>query len=260
MIPHVALVRPHVANPPVVALHGFTQTSRSWAHLAAHTERPVLAPDLPGHGDCGAERPANLVEAAALVGARVGAGGSVVSAESPAVWIGYSLGGRILLHLALAHPETVAGIILVSTTAGIDDEAERHARRVSDNALADHVERVGVEVFLDEWLAQPLFAQLTVSMAERVDRCRNTSSGLAHSLRSCGTGTQTPLWSRLGEITVPTLVVTGTDDAKFTALGHRLAAGIPSAIHHQLSGVGHSCAAEQPARFAQLVAEFMATF
>lgn len=250
---------PTMPDMPVVALHGFTQTARSWVSLAVGLNRPVIAPDLPGHGDCAAERPADLFAAAALIRARVGPPGSVVSAARPAVWIGYSLGGRVLLHLALAHPETVAGIILVSTTAGIDDQTEREARRASDSALADRIEQVGVHVFVDEWLAQPLFALLTVPPSERIDRCRNTAAGLAHSLRSCGTGSQAPLWSRLSEIIVPTLIVSGTEDTKFEALGQRLASSIPSSTHHRMSGAGHSCAAEQPVRFAELVARFIAT-
>jgi 2-succinyl-6-hydroxy-2,4-cyclohexadiene-1-carboxylate synthase len=235
-----------------VALHGFTQTGRSWHRFASAAERAgteLLAPDLPGHASAGHERPADLAGAAALVAARV----FPALAGRPARWIGYSLGGRVLLHLALVRPDLVDSLVLVSTTAGIDDDHEREARCRDDNALADRIEEIGTDAFLDEWMTQPLFASLTVDPDDVADRRRNTAAGLASSLRCCGTGTQAPLWSRLPELTMPTLVVTGALDAKFTALGHRLVAALPSASHFQLDGAGHACHLERPAEFAKLL-------
>lgn len=253
--------------PTLVALHGFTQTGASWNDMGARLGRRVRAPDLPGHGRQTDERPADMWEAAEDICARIvqdnqpGPNNSgSVSVDNPAIWIGYSLGGRVLLHVALAHPELVAGLILVSTTAGIDDPDERASRRTTDNALAERIEHIGVDAFLTEWLDQPLFAGLTVSGAERRQRATNTAAGLAASLRACGTGTQTPLWARLHELEIPTLIVTGIDDHKFTALGERLTEGLPLATHRQLVDTGHSCPAERPQEFAALVGGFIAEF
>lgn len=232
-----------------VALHGFTQTGRSWNRLAAEVAGEFVAPDLPGHGSAGHERPADLLAAAALVTARV----APRLHGRPARWIGYSLGGRVLLHLALARPDLVHSLVLVSSTAGLDDSAERAERRRSDEALADRIEAIGTPAFVAEWMAQPLFASLVVDATDVADRHRNDPAGLASSLRSCGTGTQTPLWSRLGELTVPTLVVTGTLDIKFTGLGRRLTDELPNASHEQIDGAGHACHLERPAVFERLV-------
>ncbi len=239
-----------VRDSPVVALHGFTQTGSSWSRLGQALDRTIVAPDLPGHGAASSERPPDLWGAAELVADRARAAG-------PAVWVGYSLGGRVLLHLALRHPQLVHALVLVSTTAGIEDNSERSARRVADNALADRIEIVGVDAFIDEWLAQPLFAGLVSTANDLAARRSNTAAGLAHSLRTVGTGTQEPLWGRLAEITVPTLVVTGIDDAKFTALGGRLATALPHAHHVQIANAGHACAAQQPDEFARVVAQFI---
>ncbi|HEX6785940.1 MAG TPA: alpha/beta fold hydrolase, partial [Acidimicrobiales bacterium] len=108
------------AGPRVVLVHGFTQTGRSWAPIAADLGRDheVVLVDAPGHGGSSAGR-ADLTEGAALLGA---AGGR-------ATYVGYSMGGRLALHLALDHPDHVDALVLLGATAGIEDEEERAARR-----------------------------------------------------------------------------------------------------------------------------------
>jgi 2-succinyl-6-hydroxy-2,4-cyclohexadiene-1-carboxylate synthase len=152
----------------------------------------------------------------------------------------------VALHAALAHPDAVDGLVLIGATGGIDDPAERSERRRADERLAARLERIGVEAFVDEWLAMPMFRGLDEASAQRDDRLRNTAAGLASSLRSTGTGTQEPLWGRLGEIRVPVLVLAGQHDQKFRALGERLAARLPHATYRVVSGAGHSVHLERP--------------
>jgi 2-succinyl-6-hydroxy-2,4-cyclohexadiene-1-carboxylate synthase len=225
-------------------VHGFTQTGRSWEPvLPLLPEDAVpLTPDLPGHGGAAGVR-TDLRAGAEWLADQVG----------PAVWLGYSMGGRYCLHVALHRPEVVHGLILVSTTAGIDDERERAARRDADEELAKVIEAEGVAAFLDRWLAAPLFASLPPDRAGREARLANTADGLASSLRLAGTGTQESLWSRLHEIEMPTLVVTGGRDTKFTAVGDRLAACIPRATHAVIPGAGHAVPWEEPHGFAAAV-------
>ena len=137
---------------------------------------------------------------------------------------GYSMGGRIALHVALAHPERVTRLVLVSATAGIEDDAERAARRGRDEALAAWMQDHSIEEIAERWGAQPLFAGQPpeVAAAARADRLRNTPAGLAASLRGVGTGAMTPVWDRLGELEMPVSVLAGERDAKFVA--HRATA------------------------------------
>ena len=223
----------------LVLVHGFTQTHGSWAPLqpALH-EHEVVALDAPGHGD-----------AADVLLDLPGGGAWLARGGGPGVYVGYSMGGRFCLHAALEEPSLVHGLVLVSATGGIDDDGERAARRASDDALADHIESVGVPAFIDEWLAQPLFAGLEPARRNVEDRLRNTAAGLASSLRLAGTGTQVPLWDRLGDLRVPTLVVAGENDAKFVSLGRRLAATIPGAELAVVDGAGHTVHLEQPEAF-----------
>ena len=229
----------------LLLLHGFTATGRSWdpvrRRLGAGTYTPVLAPDLRGHGAAGDVRPATL-----------GACVDDLRQDEPYALGGYSMGGRIALLLALAQPSLVARLVLVSTTAGIADAAERAARRTADEELADGLERAGLETFARWWGAQPLFAGQSTEAAAlaHADRLRNTAAGLAASLRGMGTGTMEPVWDRLGELTMPAVVVTGERDAKFRALGERLADGLPDARLVVVPGAGHAVHLDAPAAVA----------
>ncbi len=240
------------APPPrVVLVHGFTQTAASWRPVIEQLPDAwtVTAPDLPGHGDAGDLR-LDLAGSADRLAALIG--------DEPALVVGYSLGGRTALRLALDHPEAVAGLIVLGATAGIDDPQDRAERRASDEQLAERIEAEGVGPFLDRWLAQPLFTGLVLESDDLAARHANTASGLASSLRLAGTGTMDPpWWDELHRIEHPTQVVWGEHDAKFAALGRRLATAIGSnATTTVIAGTRHAAHLEDPVAFAAEVTRF----
>ena len=234
---------------PLLLLHGFTQTGRGWDEVARHLDgeryRP-LAPDLRGHGAAGSRRPIDMAscvrDIAGLVAGRF-------------ALAGYSMGGRIALHVALAHPERVSKLVLVSTTAGIDDPVQRAQRRERDEALAGWIETHTIAEFADRWGAQPLFASQSpeVAAAARANRLTNVPEHLAASLRGIGTGAMTPLWDRLGELAMPVVVLAGERDAKFVALARRLAGAVPEATLTVVADAGHALPLEAPAAVAAAI-------
>jgi 2-succinyl-6-hydroxy-2,4-cyclohexadiene-1-carboxylate synthase len=235
-------------GPRLVLVHGFTQTGRSWGPVAVDLARDheVVRVDAPGHGR---SAPAlDMVEGARLLG-QVG---------GPAAYLGYSMGARLCLHLALARPQQVAALVLVGGTAGIEDRAARLERRRRDEALAVEVEQVGVEEFVRRWLSQPLFDGLDEDGAGVAARLENTVAGLAGSLRLAGTGAQEPLWGRLGELDMPVLTVAGERDAAFVARAQEMAAAIgPNAEVALVPGAGHAAHSENPAAFLTIVRRFL---
>jgi 2-succinyl-6-hydroxy-2,4-cyclohexadiene-1-carboxylate synthase len=240
------------ATHRVVLAHGFTQTARSWDSFGQllRTQLPdveIVAVDLPGHGDAPPPADADLWQSAHRL-VTVGGNGT---------YVGYSMGGRVALHAALAAPDTVERLVLIGATAGIDDPDERRTRREADERLAQRLETVGVPAFIDEWLANPLFAGLDEATALRADRLRNTSAGLGASLRATGTGTQTPLWDRLDELDRPVLILVGEHDTKFTELGRRLLASLAHADLVVVPGAGHSVHLEQPDATAAAIATWL---
>ncbi len=210
----------------LILLHGFTATGRSWDPVRRLLDRErypdVLAPDLRAD-----DLPTQVER---------------LRQDAPYALAGYSMGGRIALHLALAQPDLVTRLVLLSTTAGIEDEDERARRRAADEELAREIERDGAEAFAERWAAGPLFAgqPAAVRALAQADRRRRTAAELAAQLRLMGTGTMTSAWERLGELTMPATVIAGERDAKFRALGERLAAGLPRGELVIAPGAGHA--------------------
>ena len=230
-------------------VHGFTQTARSWRPIADDLSRDheIVGVDLPGHGDSGDER-----------GDLWATADQVADAGGLAVYVGYSLGGRVCLHVAIRHPEQVRGLILIGATGGLETSSARADRRASDERLAAGIEAHGVDPFLDSWLAQPLFSRLKVDDAALADRKRNTPAGLAASLRDAGTGTQEPLWDQLGSIRVPALVMAGEHDVKFRQAAARLCDVMrPYAQQSVVPGAGHAPHLEQPTATLGLMRQWL---
>ena len=232
----------------VVLVPGFTQTAAAWAPVAAALRSG-------GHDAVALDVPVGLdfVATAAAIGTAGGNG----------CYVGYSMGGRLCLRLALDRPDLVERLALVSASPGIADSTERDARREHDEELAVDVERRGVEPFLRDWLAQPLFATLDdalagATLAERA--AAHTATELATMLRTLGSGTQEPVWSRLGELHMPVALVTGRADAKFEALNDAIQAACASTaltrVH--LDG-GHALPLERPDEVAAVLLDWLAS-
>lgn len=251
------------AGVPIVLLHGFTGSTRSWdEHLPALLDlADVIALDQLGHGrsDAPAQPARYRVERVvddltALLDAL----------DAPrAHVVGYSMGGRVALQLAVSRPERVASLVLESASPGIASEAERAARVRSDDDLAELAERDGLAAFVDRWEGVPLFASQASLPPEtrarlREQRLAGSAPGLAGSLRGMGAG-QTPcLVDRLSELACPTLLLVGARDTRYVALGRAMAAAIPRARLMEVADAGHTIHLEQPARFGALVGAFLA--
>ena len=237
-------------GPRLILVHGFSQNRRCWGPVGVDlaTDHEVVRIDAPGHG-LSSEFHAGLRTGARLIADQGG----------HATYLGYSMGARFLLHLALANPELVSGLVLLGATGGIDEADARAERRRVDEGMAARLEREGVDAFLAAWLAHPLFAGLSPEMQFMDERKENTIDGLAESLRQAGTGSQDPLWDRLQRLDMPVLVLAGADDAKFAAEAARLGTSIgANATVALVPDAGHAAHLEQPDAFLAIVRPWLA--
>jgi 2-succinyl-6-hydroxy-2,4-cyclohexadiene-1-carboxylate synthase len=250
------------AGRPLVLLHGLTGAGASWHEHIVPMSRHfrVIAVDQLGHGqtsvpaddaryhieECAADLIALLQKIDAL----------------PAILLGYSMGGRLALYTALTYPKAFAALILESATPGLRDEEARLERRTKDAALAEGILEHGVEAFVDSWEQMPMFATQRHMLVERqvhqrAIRLANDPIGLANSLHGMGTGAQPSLWDRLGELSMPVLLITGSEDAKFNAIAAEMNAAIPRAQRVIIPGASHTVHLEQPDQFDVAVTEFL---
>jgi 2-succinyl-6-hydroxy-2,4-cyclohexadiene-1-carboxylate synthase len=241
-------------GPPVVLLHGFTGDGQDWAPFARALGRRAVAPDLLGHG----ASVAPVAAAPYALDAQLGRLEAIFDRLrlGRVVLIGYSLGARLALHLALRR--RVRGLVLIGGTPGLADEGERATRRADDAALAATIARDGVAAFLDAWRRRPLIATqarapraLRAAMSRR--RARLSTQGLARTLVELSPGVVPSCWGELSKLTAPTLLVTGAEDAKFDAIAAAMQSRLPRARRAVIAGAGHAPHLERPAACAAAV-------
>ena len=224
----------------MVLVPGFTQTAASWRAVSRILQESceVVAFDVPTQ---------DTFTATAQAVGRLG---------KQAVYVGYSMGGRLALRLALDRPELVQALVLVSATAGIADEQARAERVEADEELAASVERDGVEAFLDRWLAQPLLATIPPDAPGLRERRGLSARYVAHCLRVLGAGTMEPMWDRLSELTMPVALVTGRTDAKYEKIALNMLERMRGDVVHVRLDGGHALPLEQPAVLGGFIGSF----
>lgn len=249
-------------NPAVVLLHGFTWDGASWEPVAARLADRFycVAPDLPGHGATSWPEPAaewsfdRVTDALAEALRTLGVERAHV--------VGYSMGGRLALRLAVLRALEVERLVLVGASAGLATVQDRMSRMRSDAELADELVAEGMEAFLERWMAQPLFdtmralePRLLAGLNAR--RAAQDPRGLAASLRTMGTGSQPFLMEALPGLPAPTLLVVGAHDGKFRAIAQAMLARLPQGRLEVVPDCGHSVPFERPAELGTLVTTFL---
>jgi 2-succinyl-6-hydroxy-2,4-cyclohexadiene-1-carboxylate synthase len=233
----------------IILLHGFGGTHRAWDGVVALLDRERYRPtafDLPGHGDA-ADAPRPISFAGCV---------DYVLARSPERFTlcGYSLGGRVALHVALAAPERVRRLVMVSSSPGMEGAAVRAARRRADREFVHELEEGSYEEFIERWRSQPLFVDEPpeVGARAREDQRRNRPDAMAAVLRGLSPGEAPALWDWLSELTMPVVVLVGERDDKYQALGRRMVKRLPRGELLTVPG-GHGLPLESPSAVAAVL-------
>jgi 2-succinyl-6-hydroxy-2,4-cyclohexadiene-1-carboxylate synthase len=240
----------------LLSLHGFTGCGTDFELFASQCKGNWICPDLPGHGvnhslDCSVDSTNRWIHQQYD---KLPKGKKVV--------IGYSMGARAALNHAVRNPLAWDGIILISGTAGIENEHERTARRESDERLAQSIEAGGVDAFLKFWQDLPIIKSqqsirpdwLTTMQANRL---RNTAEGLSNSLRGFGQGSFPNLWPEIDKLKIPVLCLTGEFDSKYRRINERIIKKTKTATHVVVREAGHTPHLENPDICAPWVDRFL---
>ncbi|HEY1162397.1 MAG TPA: 2-succinyl-6-hydroxy-2,4-cyclohexadiene-1-carboxylate synthase [Candidatus Dormibacteraeota bacterium] len=246
---------------PVTLLHGFTQSGKSW-HEVISLMPPGwkwVLPDLRGHG-LTSVKPGGPYTMDACTADLEMLWGHLGIARSHLV--GYSMGGRLALHVAAARPDRVLSLLTIGAHAGLEEEA-REGRRRGDEALAQRIEKDGIEAFVNYWSSLPLFEGLerrgpSFVAQLRTARMDNHVVGLAESLRGMGAGAMRPVWESLARVTCPCTFVAGQLDHGYAASARRLAASVPDGRVVIVQRAGHTVHQERPETFARLLLAHLA--
>jgi len=246
---------------PVTLLHGFTQSSRSWQEVISAMPGGwrFVVPDLRGHGETRVRQGAACTMEASATDLKMLWGHLGIDRTH---LVGYSMGGRLALHVAAHRPERLLSLLTIGAHAGLEPET-REGRRLGDEALAERIEKDGVEAFVDYWAGMPLFAGLrrrgpSFVAQLRAERMKNTVAGLACSLRGMGAGVMEPVWDELGQVSVPCTFVAGRLDHGYVASARRLAASVPNGRVEIVARAGHAVHQERPEAFTRVLAAHLA--
>lgn len=238
----------------LVALHGFTETDQVWSEFFA-SHHPVRCPVLPGHGAKPCPPGTTLASTATMMAKYLATNGSDDL-------LGYSLGGRVALQLALDHPGKVRRLVLLSSGPGIADATERAKRLLRDERLAQILEEDGISPFTAWWEstpalkpARPLSREVDESL--RSLRLNQDPLCLAGVLRHLSHGTMEDLTPRLKTLTMPVLLVAGDSDRAYCQRMREMSAAIPNSRLQLIADAGHAVHREKPEAVRNAVITFL---
>ncbi|WP_026561812.1 2-succinyl-6-hydroxy-2,4-cyclohexadiene-1-carboxylate synthase [Bacillus sp. J37] len=246
---------------PLVFLHGFTGSSLNWQHLINDfRDYQLICIDILGHGKTDHPSDSSRYEMEEVVEDIIEILNRLTIDKAHI--IGYSMGGRLALSLAVLYPHRVKKLVLESSSPGLNTYDERNRRIKSDQALADEIVREGISRFVEKWEKIPLFSsQMMLSDSKksklRKQRLLNSEIGLSNSLLGMGTGSQPSWWDSLPKLRIPVLLICGELDQKFCEIAKRMHELLPYSVIKEINQAGHAIHVEQPRIFGKIVIEFL---
>jgi len=238
---------------PLVALHGFMGSPSTFKGLDTMLDQPVVALPLPEPKECAIGLSSCHDEIAAQLLQTLGAMG-----VSRFHLLGYSLGGRIAMHMARLRPASVDRLILESAHPGLRSADERQARCVHDAAWAERI-RGEWPAILHSWYDQPVFGSLPDALRQELimRKTGRDPETMARMLECLSLGRQCSFWEYLSRASHPILFVSGEMDERYRTIGERLAAQSGPTVHESVSGAGHIVHREQPEAYLAVLQSFL---
>ncbi len=241
-------------GPELLALHGFSLTGKQFSPIASRLSHTIIAPDLPGHGH---SRAVSCDIDSVLASIEI----LLEPPGGPRPILGYSQGARLALVAAVEAPDDISAAVLISANAGITDAAQRRERMDRDSELAERIEAIGLDAFVDSWTTGGITSLDHLGAGyrawDRSVRSENSASGLAAALRGYGQAAQPPVWNDLGRLPMPVLLIAGEHDETYRSINEEMADLIPEAELRIIHGAGHNPLADDPDSTIAVISEFL---
>lgn len=240
----------HMHAPVLVFLHGFLGTSRDWLPLmhALSISNRCISIDLPGHGETIIKEKKTVANAQSAIDNPQPYQSCVeMAAENPlsmesiaeavsnllnrlggrkVVLIGYSMGARLAMYMALRCNHQVAAAVIISGSPGLYDAVSQKERAQQDDALCLSLRLKGLDSFVDSWYKKPMWKSLRSHPRFKTFKGTRLQhqdvDTLATVLSSMSLGKQPSLWEDIAHPPVPLLLVAGKDDTKFLQIAHKM--------------------------------------
>ena len=246
----------------IILLHGFTGDCSTWNQLVnvLVDSFQVISIDLTGHGMTDSPADISRYEMKSVAHDVITILDKIGIEQTHV--LGYSMGGRLALSMAVLYPERIKSLVLESASPGLKTLEERDKRIQQDELLAKRINEKGIKEFVDYWEQIPLFlSQKNLPelshKAIRIQRLANNPLGLANSLKGMGTGKQPSWWKSLHRLEIPVLLLCGEQDEKFCQIALEMQDLIPNAKLVTFKGVGHAIHVEDPVKFGTMIVEFL---
>ncbi len=246
--------------PVLLMMHGFMGSGEAFSDLAERLSghcNPLII-DLAGHGRTKTPARAELFETSRQVSQLR----SVLSRFrfSNLLAYGYSMGGRLLIQLAVKHPELFGGLFIESSHCGLQSEKERTMRRRKDEERARIIE-TGFHSFVDRWLDLPLFSHTPEDQKEmyRTLMLSQDPELLACSLRGFGAGSMPPVCEELQRLPLPLYLMAGEQDARYEHRMTEMSENCIESTLHIVRNAGHRVHADCPEEIIKIIKHTLET-
>lgn len=248
---------------PILFLHGFTGNLNDWKFIEDKIPQhftPIFI-DLIGHGKTSSPDNAEFYSSKSQVAFLK----KIIDELdlTKIIICGYSMGGRLALDFAFEFPQNVKALILESTSFGIQDEIERLKRINSDIQIAEKLDEITLDEFLDFWFELPLFNSLKKLTKERSLQIKNerlisnNKIGLKNSLIGFSTGKMKNYFRIGNNFKMNILLITGQLDKKFSQIGKSILPDLLNGKLEVINDAGHNTHLEKPEEFLKLINTFL---
>ncbi|RMD48584.1 MAG: 2-succinyl-6-hydroxy-2,4-cyclohexadiene-1-carboxylate synthase [Ignavibacteria bacterium] len=246
---------------PLLFLHGFSGSSKDWNFIKENLKNKydIYTIDLIGHGFSDSPADGAFYSTSNQINYLQEFVENVI--QTKPVIIGYSMGGRLALQFGIKHQDLLSGLIIESSTPGIEDINEKGKRKEWDESIARMIQERGIEYFAEHWINLPIlkdsYRNANLPFQSIINsKVQNNPTGLANSIKFFGTGTMPQCWDKLNSLKIPVGIIYGERDTKYEEISRKIAGQISDSVLYPIQSAGHIAHLEKPEEFINFVDQF----